>query len=147
MSTVGQRKPFIIAPRAMLCDAEGRFLFLRRSAQSRRFAGHWEPPGGKMDSGEAIDQALIREVMEETGLRIGALHVVGAVEGDTPEARFVSVMMEAVAEPGEVRLSEEHDAFVWATPAEAAQLQLSPIYVPFVTTWAATKARQPTAPL
>lgn len=95
-----------------------------------------------MDAGEAIDQALIREVFEETGLRIGELHVVGAVEGDTPEARFVGVMMEAVAEPGQVRLSEEHDAHVWATPAEAAQLQLSPIYVPFVKSWVATKAGQ-----
>jgi len=138
-------KPFVIAPRAMLCDAEGRYLFLRRSAQSRHFAGHWEPPGGKMDAGEAIDQALIREVLEETGLGLRDLHVVGAVEGETPEARYVAVLMEAQAEPGEVQLCEEHDAFVWATPAEAARLDLSPIYVPFVKSWAVRKG-PPTQP-
>ncbi len=122
-------KPFIMAAKAFVCDGQGRYLFLRRSAQSKRFAGYWELPGGKVNPGEGIDQALAREVLEETGLRVADPHVAGATEGDTPAARFVFVIMEVQAQPGEVRLSEEHDQYAWATPDEAARLQLSPIYI------------------
>ena len=92
-----------------------------------------------MDAGETVDVTLEREVAEETGLRIRDLHVLGATEGETEQARFVALMMEAVAEPGEVKLSDEHDAFVWVTPAEAARLDLSPMYLGFVQSWAASK--------
>jgi 8-oxo-dGTP diphosphatase len=122
-------------------NAEGRYLFLRRSTQSRHYAGKWEPPGGKMDPGETLDATLEREVAEETGLRIRDPHVAGAVEGATESARYVALMMEAVAEPGAVTLSDEHDAFVWATPAEAARLDLCPMYAAFITTWAESKVR------
>ena len=130
------RKPFTISPRALIRSAEGRYLFVRRSGLARHFAGAWEPPGGKMDAGEAVDETIEREVAEETGVRIRELHVAGAVEGETEQARFVALMMEAVAEPGEVKLSEEHDAFMWVTPAEAAQLDLSPMYAAFIKSWA-----------
>lgn len=121
----------------MLRNEQGLYLFLRRSPQSKRFAGQWEIPGGKADPGETIDQTLKREVSEETGLKIHNLHVAGAAEGNTPEACFVHLMMEAVVEPGEVRLSDEHDAFVWVTPADALKLDLSPVYIPLVRDFAA----------
>ena len=141
MSSEGTRKPFGIAPRALARDAEGRYLFLRRSGISRHYAGKWEPPGGKMDAGETVDVTLEREVAEETGLQIRDLRVVGACEGETEQARFVALMMEALAEPGEVKLSEEHDAFVWVTPSDAARLDLSPMYLDFIQSWAESKAR------
>ena len=134
------RKPFILSPRAIVHDGRGRYLFLRRSAGSKRFGGHWEPPGGKVDVGEAIDVALEREVMEETGLRICDLHVIGALEGDTPEARYVTVVFGAERESGEVLLSDEHDDAVWLTPSEAVKLEISPMYVRFIATWAAAKS-------
>ena len=141
MSSAGTRKPFGISPRALARDAEGRYLFVRRSGVARHHAGKWEPPGGKMDAGEAVDVTLEREVSEETGLRIRDLHVAGAVEGETEQSRFVGLMFEAIAEPGEVTLSDEHDAFVWVTPAEAARLDLSSMYSAFIKTWAESKPR------
>lgn len=39
--------------------------------------GYWSLPGGKMEAGESIDQAAIREVKEETGLDIRLKRVVG----------------------------------------------------------------------
>ena len=141
MSTAETRKPFGISPRALVRNAEGRYLFVRRSGLSRHHAGTWEPPGGKMDAGETVDVTLEREVAEETGLRIRDMRVAGAVEGETEQARFVGLMMEAVAEPGEVTLSEEHDAFVWVTPAEAARLDLSSMYSAFIQSWAEAKGR------
>lgn len=142
MSSEGTRKPFWISPRALARNSEGRYLFLRRSGLSRNYAGKWEPPGGKMDAGETLDQTLVREMAEETGLQITDMHVVGAVEGEVEQARLAAVMMEVLALPGEVKLSEEHDAFLWATPAEAAQLDLSPMYADFTKSWAESKRRR-----
>lgn len=92
-----------------------------------------------MDPGETVDITIAREVLEESGLRIRDLRVAGATEGAVETARFVVLLFEATAEPGEVRLSSEHDALRWATPAEAAALDLTPIYQEFIQSWAASK--------
>ena len=44
-----------------------RVLVLRRSADSPQFAGLWDLPGGSVDRGESLEEALRREIREETG--------------------------------------------------------------------------------
>ncbi|WP_055475833.1 NUDIX hydrolase [Gordonia sp. HS-NH1] len=56
----------IVAVGALITDEDGRILLiLRRNEPS---AGHWSLPGGKVEPGESLRQAVIREVEEETGL-------------------------------------------------------------------------------
>jgi 8-oxo-dGTP diphosphatase len=50
---------------AVVLDGHGRALAVRR-----RDNGHWEPPGGVLELGEAIHDGLRREVEEETGLLV-----------------------------------------------------------------------------
>jgi 8-oxo-dGTP pyrophosphatase MutT (NUDIX family) len=57
-----------LAAYAVLQKSEGKLLLLRRSADSKTNPGRWEPRGGKMEPGERLDEALKREVFEETGL-------------------------------------------------------------------------------
>ena len=52
---------------------EGRFLLTSRPA-GKVYAGHWEYPGGKLEAGETVEQALRRELLEELGITIGAAH-------------------------------------------------------------------------
>ncbi|MCU0775590.1 MAG: NUDIX domain-containing protein [Ideonella sp.] len=52
---------------------EGRFLLTSRPA-GKVYAGHWEFPGGKLEPGESVEQALRRELHEEIGITIGAVH-------------------------------------------------------------------------
>lgn len=50
---------------AAVVDDQGRVLAVRR-----RDNGHWEPPGGILELGETIQEGLVREVLEETGVSV-----------------------------------------------------------------------------
>ena len=70
----------------VLVDAEGRFLLTSRPA-GKVFAGYWEFPGGKLEAGETVEQALKRELHEEIGIHIGAAHPWKVELMDYPHAR------------------------------------------------------------
>jgi 8-oxo-dGTP diphosphatase len=55
----------------VLIDAEGRFLLTSRPP-GKVYAGYWEFPGGKLEAGESVQQALRRELHEELGIDIVA---------------------------------------------------------------------------
>ena len=56
----------------VLIDAQGRFLLTSRPA-GKVYAGYWEFPGGKLEAGESVAQALRRELHEELGITIAAV--------------------------------------------------------------------------
>jgi len=65
---------------------EGRFLLTSRP-EGKVYAGYWEFPGGKVEAGETIEQALARELREEIGIQIGAAHPWQVLVMDYPHAR------------------------------------------------------------
>jgi 8-oxo-dGTP diphosphatase len=64
-----EREPVDVAV-GVLIDAQGRFLLTTRPP-GKVYEGYWEFPGGKVESGESIEQALRRELQEEIGVTIG----------------------------------------------------------------------------
>lgn len=54
----------------VLVDVSGAFLLTSRPP-GKVYADHWEFPGGKLETGESVEQALRRELQEEIGLTIG----------------------------------------------------------------------------
>jgi 8-oxo-dGTP diphosphatase len=68
---MADRAPVDVAV-GVLIDAEGRFLLTSRPA-GKVYAGYWEFPGGKLEPGESVEQALRRELHEELGIDIGAV--------------------------------------------------------------------------
>jgi 8-oxo-dGTP diphosphatase len=54
----------------VLIRADGAFLLTSRPA-GKPYAGYWEFPGGKLEVGETVEQALRRELQEELGIDIG----------------------------------------------------------------------------
>ncbi len=66
--------------------SEGRFLLTSRPA-GKVYAGYWEFPGGKFEPGESLEQALRRELHEELGITIGAVHPWQQQLFDYPHAR------------------------------------------------------------
>ena len=55
----------------VLFHPDGSFLLTSRPA-GKPYAGYWEFPGGKLEVGESVEQALARELHEELGIQIGA---------------------------------------------------------------------------
>ena len=79
------RRPVDVAV-GVLVDGQGRFLLTSRPA-GKVYAGYWEFPGGKLEPGESVEQALRRELNEELGITIGAVHPWHVELVDYPHAR------------------------------------------------------------
>ena len=69
----------------VLLQADGRFLLTSRPA-GKVYAGYWEFPGGKLEAGETVEQALRRELQEELGITIGTAQVWKTQMVDYPHA-------------------------------------------------------------
>ncbi len=72
MDEDGQRKIVDVAV-GILMQADGSFLMTTRPV-GKVYAGYWEFPGGKIERGETLADALRRELIEEIGITIGAVH-------------------------------------------------------------------------
>jgi len=69
---VGKRRIFMIGSIAAIRDAAGRMLLMQRTDN-----GEWDFPGGAVELGETLTEALVREVAEETGLVVEPIRLVG----------------------------------------------------------------------
>ena len=114
----------------------GMLLVARRTAPPQ-FAGMWEFPGGKVEPGEAAEDALHRELREELGVlvRLGSeLPAETATGWPLNEKAAMRVWFAELAE-GEPRPLEDHDELRWLdlrNPAEVLGLPWIPADFPIV---------------
>jgi 8-oxo-dGTP diphosphatase len=80
-----ERVPVDVAV-GVLIDGEGRFLLTSRP-EGKVYAGYWEFPGGKLEAGETVEEALRRELIEEIGITIGPVTPWKIEIVDYPHAR------------------------------------------------------------
>lgn len=120
-------KRFVLSVKSLVLDNEGRCLLLKRSMSSKGNPGKWDLPGGKMDDCECFDEALIREVCEETGLDISMTGLVGSAESESETRKIVYLIMESRCLSGsQVRLSDEHDEYAWVERRELGSMDVVP---------------------
>ena len=69
----------------VLLQTDGQFLLTSRP-EGKVYAGYWEFPGGKLEAGETVEEALRRELQEELGIVIGAAQIWKTQMVDYPHA-------------------------------------------------------------
>jgi ADP-ribose pyrophosphatase YjhB (NUDIX family) len=118
-------RPYLAVSAAIFHD--GRVLIVRRARPPAH--GLYTLPGGGVELGETLEQAIIREVREETGLEIAPLALVGFREAIARDAagrvarHFVILPFAARWAGGEIALSEELAEAHWRKPDELAGLK------------------------
>jgi 8-oxo-dGTP diphosphatase len=125
-------------------SAPARLLVARRTAPPQ-FAGMWEFPGGKVESGEAPEKALHRELREELGIDVvlGAELEAPGPDGWPLNAKAVMRVWFAEVADGEPRPLEDHDELRWVSIREgdeALSLPWIPADLPIVQALLATVA-------
>lgn len=65
----GEQRCIVDVAVGVLLQGDGSFLLTTRPA-GKVYAGYWEFPGGKLDAGESVEQALARELHEELGIEV-----------------------------------------------------------------------------
>ena len=84
--SVGQAERAVVdVAVGVLLQADGQFLLTSRP-EGKVYAGYWEFPGGKLEPGESVEQALRRELQEELGITIGAAQLWKTQMVDYPHA-------------------------------------------------------------
>lgn len=76
-------------PRHDQWQAAPALLLTRRPKTMRRHAGQWALPGGRVDAGESVLQAGLRELQEEVGLQVGPEAVLGRLDDFVTDSGFV----------------------------------------------------------
>lgn len=106
----GERRVVEVAV-GILIQAGGDFLLTSRPA-GKVYAGYWEFPGGKLEAGESVEQALRRELHEELGITVGSVHAWKSELVDYPHALVHLNFCKVFDWSGELQMREAQ-SFAW----------------------------------
>jgi 8-oxo-dGTP diphosphatase len=109
---------------AVIRDETGRLLMILRGHDPGR--GLWSIPGGRVEPGETAEQAVVREVREETGLEVGCGPLLGTAElsglaGAVVDIRDYRAYLVA-GSPVTPTAGDDAADVCWVTDAEAASM-------------------------
>jgi mutator protein MutT len=96
---------------------EGKILLEKRKNEPGK--GKWSVPGGIVDLGEDLEQAVVREVKEETGLEVDAPQLIDVVsdvsldENGKVKYHFVIIDYLVTVKRGEPKAASDADALKW----------------------------------
>ena len=114
----------------------GKILLEKRGNEPSK--GKWTIPGGLVELGESIEQAVIRETKEETGLDVAEPHLIDVVDNvdlDTAgrvKYHFVIVDYFAKIESGALRAASDASELEWVSVTEIFDKDLTPSFRKFL---------------
>jgi 8-oxo-dGTP diphosphatase len=119
---------------AVVKDGQGRLLLIKRGHEPG--AGLWSLPGGRIEPGETDAEALVREMLEETGLKVAPGRLLGSVkrpglDGDVIDIRDYA----ATVISGTLRAGDDAADAMWASVADLGSLAVTDGLIDALTTW------------
>lgn len=117
--------PYGLTVRGIIKNEKNEILIVKRHPKSRTDPEMWELPGGKVEKGEFFTDALIREIKEEVNLDVKVGDFAEAVQNDYMHKRTVQIMMYLDVIQGDIKISEEHTDWMWASLEKIKTLEIS----------------------
>jgi 8-oxo-dGTP diphosphatase len=130
-TNIAQRPQVVLTNRSIVLNHKGQILLIQRAQNDSWKANYWELPGGKLDEGQDISHALEREAFEETGLLINPISRTAFFEsslitsGKYTGMPYIVIIGISLLDLGSVKLSEEHQNFVWVPIKETLDYDLT----------------------
>jgi 8-oxo-dGTP pyrophosphatase MutT (NUDIX family) len=115
---------------AAICVARSRFVLVQRAVSDPFRPGKWSVPAGHVHRAESLDDAVRREVLEETGLRVEEPRLIGAVTydeiGDEGRLEFVLQLnyIVACADAALAPRTQDVSAAQWVAPDQFDKMGL-----------------------
>lgn len=103
-------------------DLQGSVLVAQRRATDSG-AGFWEFPGGKVEKGESLQEALKREIQEELEMEIQALDPIAEQVLQTPTGKWIRLTLLAAKSKAESFQLHDHDAALWVPGDQLQAIQ------------------------
>ena len=117
----GADRPLTLVAVGVLFQPDGRFLLTTRPP-GKAYEGHWEFPGGKLETGETVIEALRRELQEELGITIMNSELWKVERIDYPHAWVELHFCKVTQWTGALQMKEGQD-FSW----QSLPVQVSPV--------------------
>lgn len=131
MNTDRENRPqVVLVNRALVLNKKKEVLLIKRSKSDSYMPGKWELPGGKLDAGQDISNALEREILEETGLavlltdKVAYWHSKILTQGKYKGLPYIVLIGLAKSVGGSIKLSAEHDDYAWVSKSEVFDYDL-----------------------
>ena len=113
---------------AIIEDEAGRFLLAKRP-EGKCLGGFWECPGGKLEEGESVESALIRELQEELLIQTQVFQILEQVEYHYEKSSICLIPCRARILSG-IPTALEHSEISWFSAHEIDRSTLAPADVP-----------------
>ena len=107
---------------ALIHNQHGEYLLCKKPSDRGVFPGEWGLPGGGIEPGETLQQALRREVREELGLELDSCeplfftdsaYLKTFPDGKRQQIYMIFLLFRCLAAPGSIRLNPEFEQAAW----------------------------------
>ncbi len=129
---MNESKRIVFSVKALIFNND-RFLVLHKKSNYRMPQFLWDLPGGTLEFGETPQETVMREIIEETGLKVNHLVLFDTWMHKKDEAtQLTGVIYLCRTENSEVVLSKEHDKFLWLTLDDPEIDSVHPAFKPAI---------------